>query len=197
MRRVATSWKVIESVLQENAHSAYRALRPPAPLASIRALEKTIGVRLPRPLVTSLRIHDGMPWGSHFIDSHWLLSTDEMAKWWRICVGAPWQDPGPRFTDAKRIKGDIRWRDKWVPIAVDLGGNLIGVDLDPGPAGTQGQVFPWKNYGDPPSRVIAPSFAAWMDSIASELLPRHFTLDQYGRIDLHRPLARIPRDTSG
>jgi DNA-binding response OmpR family regulator len=54
MRRVATSWKVIEGVLKENAHSAYEALRPPARAADIRKLEGLIGRKVPGALLTSL-----------------------------------------------------------------------------------------------------------------------------------------------
>jgi len=75
-----------------------------------------------------------------------------------------------------------------VPIASDAGGNLLGVDLDPGPAGTRSQVFSWHNYGSPP-RVLAPSYAAWLDAIAEEMLHRRFTLDEWGGIHLRRRLS--------
>jgi cell wall assembly regulator SMI1 len=145
MRRVATSWRVIESVLRENAHSAYEALRPPATVASIRKLEELIGTRLARSLVSSLRIHDGMRSGVDLCDYNSLLLVAETAKWWRITMGNPWDEPGPRLIDGRRIKGDLRWRAGWVPIAVDAGGNLLAVDLDPGPAGTRSQVFSWQS----------------------------------------------------
>ncbi|HEV2949414.1 MAG TPA: SMI1/KNR4 family protein, partial [Gemmataceae bacterium] len=137
MRRVATSWKVIEGVLKENARSAYKALRPPASVADIRELEELIGTRLLQALVSSLRTHDGMQRAIDLVNYHSLLPVSEMRKWWRITMDNPWDDPGPRFSDGKRIKGDLRWRQWWVPIAVDAGGNLLAVDLDPGPAGSR------------------------------------------------------------
>ncbi len=53
---------------------------------------------------------------------------------------------------------------KWVPIARDWAGNHLGIDLDPGPTGTFGQVI---NFGADEDRkfVLAPSltdFVAWM-----------------------------------
>src|SRR5262249_46248996 len=124
MRRVATSWKVIEGVLKENAHSAYNALRPPASVANIRKLEELIGTRLPQALVSSLRIPDGMRAGVDLVDYNSLLPVVEMGKRWRITMDNPWDDPGPRLIDGQRVKGDLRWRQRWVPIAVEAGGNL-------------------------------------------------------------------------
>jgi cell wall assembly regulator SMI1 len=154
MRRVATAWKVIESVLKENAHSAYKALRGPASAPDIRALEELIGTRLPQTLVSSLRIHDGMQPGVNLVNYNSLLPVAEIGRWWRITMGNRWDGPGPGLIDRKRIKGDFRWREGWVPIAVDAGGNLLACDLDHGPTGTRSQVFPWQNYGSPPPKVI-------------------------------------------
>jgi cell wall assembly regulator SMI1 len=189
MHRVATSWKVIERVLKENAHSAYRALRPPASVGNIRKLEELIGTRLPQVLVSSLRIHDGMQVGVDLVDYNSLLPVAEIGKWWKTTMDNPWDDPGPRLIDSKRIKGDLRWRPGWVPIAVDAGGNLLAVDLDPGPAGTGSQIFSWQNYGSPPPKVVSPSYVGWLDAVAEELLHRRFTLDEWGAIHLRRTLA--------
>src|SRR5262249_29175077 len=113
MRRVKTSWKVIEGVLEENAHSAYHALQPPASVADIRELEDLIGTRLPQALVSSLRTHDGMQRGVDLVDYHSLLPVFEMGKWWRITMDNQWDDPGPRLGHSKRIRGDLRWRQRW------------------------------------------------------------------------------------
>jgi molybdopterin molybdotransferase len=189
MRRVATSWRVIETVLHENAHSAYEALRPPARLGEIRELEELLGTRLPQALVSSLRIHDGMRSGVDLCDYNCLLPVAGMIRWWRITMSNPLDVTGPRLIDGRRIKGDLRWRRGWVPLAVDAGGNLLAVDLDPGPAGTRSQVFPWQNNGSPAPRVVAPSYAAWLDAVAEEMLYRRFTLDEWGGIHLSRRLA--------
>lgn len=190
MRRVATAWKVIEAVLQENAHSAYQALRPPAAAVSIRKLEELAGMKLPQALITSLRIHDGMRHTVNLFDYISLLPVAGMVAAWRITMGNPWDDyTGPRFNHGRRIKGDLRWRRGWVPITVDAGGNHLAVDLDPAPAGTWSQVFRWNNYGSPPPKVVAHSYAGWLDAVAEELLHRRFSLDEWGGIHLRRRLA--------
>ena len=58
MRKVATSWKVIEEVLWEHAHRAYEALRPPAAKGDVTELEDALGRKLPAGLRASLLIHD-------------------------------------------------------------------------------------------------------------------------------------------
>ena len=98
-----------------------------------------------------------------------------MAKWWRITMDNPWDGPGPQLIDARRIKGDLRWRRGWVPVAADVGGNLLVSDLDPGPAGTRSQVFPWQNNGSPSPKVVSASYAEWLDAVAEELVCRRFT----------------------
>ena len=189
MRRVATSWKVIEAVLKEHAHSAYQALRPPTSMNSIRKLEAQIGTTLPQSFVSSLRIHDGMHHGPVFCNYHFLLSVRGISEWWRICMDNPWDRPGPRYYHSKRIKGELRWRAAWLPIAQDDGGNLLGIDLDPGPAGSVGQVFNWNNYGAPTPKVLTDSYAAWLHLIAEELFHRRFTLNEWGDIQLRKQLA--------
>jgi cell wall assembly regulator SMI1 len=190
MRRVATSWKVIESVLEENAHSVFKALRPPARLADVRKLENLVGTKLPQTLVASLRIHDGMQDTVEFFDFIRLLPAARMAEWWRVSRENPWEGyTGPQYNHGRRIKGALRWREGWVPIASDAGGNLLGIDLDPGPAGTRSQVFAWHNYGSPPPRVLADSYAAWLDAVAEEMFHRRFTLNEWGGIDLRKRLS--------
>ena len=189
MRRVATSWRLIEGVLHEHAHSIHQALHAPAYPATIHALEEGVGSRLPRSVVASLGIHDGMRHQVNLVDYHSLLPVAGMIREWRMVRSYPWERPGPECVDDGRIKGDLRWRRAWVPIAVDLGGNLLGFDLDPGPTGTSGQVFAWQNWGSPAPRVIAPSYAAWLEQIAEQLLARRFTLNQWGGIHLEQRMS--------
>ena len=58
MAGVAASWRTIEGVLWENAHSLYRALRKPATDAQVARLAKLVPAKLPRDFVQSLKTHD-------------------------------------------------------------------------------------------------------------------------------------------
>ena len=68
-------------------------------------------------------------------------------------------------------------------------GDLLVLDLDPGPAGKRGQLFPWYNNGATAMRVVADSFPAWLDAVAEELAAGRFTLDDLGTIQLRRKLV--------
>jgi internalin A len=191
MRRVATSWKVIEEVLREHAHSAFKALRPPASRGDIRELEAALGRWLPNGLVASLRIHNGMTGRNDLVDYMSLLSAERIGYWWRLHsqFQRDWEAGGDQVTRTRKIKNNLRWRDGWIPLMEDLGGDLMVIDLDPGPTGTRGQIFQWYNYGSTPRRVTADSLPAWLDALAEALVHRRFTLDDLGTINLRKRLT--------
>ncbi len=175
MRRVAGSWKLIDACLKQHAPAAFRALRPPATRTAVATLERTLGVKLPAAVVTSYRVHDGMRDTTETLNNfHRPLAVREIAFYWRLSLTYPWDAPGPKFGHAKRIKADLRWRAKWVPLMVTAGGDLMGLDFDPGPAGKRGQLFLWANYGSPSPYVIAGSFREWLDRLATELAAGRF-----------------------
>ncbi|CAN5501790.1 hypothetical protein BH11PLA2_BH11PLA2_03570 [soil metagenome] len=60
MRRVTTTWRLIDIVLKEHAHSVFKSLRAPATTAAIAKLQKCVPVKLPTSFVESLAVHDGM-----------------------------------------------------------------------------------------------------------------------------------------
>jgi cell wall assembly regulator SMI1 len=171
MRRVKSSWRVIDAVLKEQIPAAYRTFCPPASAAAIAKLEHTLGVKLPACVVSSYLVHDGMRDTPETLNNfHRLLTLPEIASYRRLCLQYPWDESVrmPKYGHAGRIKTDLRWRPKWVPLMVSAGGDLVCLDLDPGPAGTRGQVFRWYNYGSTHMRVMAGSFREWLDRLATE-----------------------------
>ena len=60
MATVAASWRTIEEVLWENAHTLYRALRKPAADAQLARLTNLVPAKLPRDFAQSLKTHDGL-----------------------------------------------------------------------------------------------------------------------------------------
>jgi cell wall assembly regulator SMI1 len=191
VRRIATSWKAIEEVLKEHAHSVYKSLQPRATDKALAKLETLVGRKLPPDFVSAYRIHNGMRAGEDLVNSMRLLPVAEIGEWLVVQreVQAMGEFGGNLYLKSKEIKNDVRWRDGWLPVMVDAGGNLIVLDLDPAAAGKRGQLFPWFNNGEGKMRVIAKSFAEWLDLVAEELLASQFTLDEFGGIQLRKPLA--------
>jgi uncharacterized protein len=188
MRRVAKSWELIRARFKEHSHSTFLALRPPATKAAITKLEQTLGVKLPAAVRQSYLTHDGMTdvgWPT-LSNYHRLLPLKGIGRCHKLALSYPWDEPNPReLGDKGRIKNDLRWRAKWVPLLDEAGGDLIGLDLDPGPEGTRGQLFRWANYGSPDPYVIAGSFAEWLDRLATELEHYRFTFTDYGALQLN------------
>lgn len=187
MRRVETSWGLIEGVLYEHAHSVYKSFRRPAPGERIGRLERALGRRLPADFRRSLGVHDGQRGGRDvdLFDCYALLPITRIAGEWRM---RNWvhgdDDPGgcPLTTDP-RIKNDRWWRPGWVPV-LEENGNMVVLDLDPGPGGRVGQVVKFWNSGGSPRRVKADSFAAYWDALAEKLAARQFRVDEFGGIRL-------------
>lgn len=187
MTGVVKSWRGIEEVLWENAHSAFRALRKPVTDAQLARLAKLVPARLPRDFVQSLMVHDGLR-NSHLgpirlFDYFALLPVSAIISEYTLLCDL--QDEcgfgGNRSGCDPGIRNDIHWRPGWVPF-MDADGDKLVLDLDPAPGGTAGQVFEWSNSGSFPQRILALSFGGWLARLAEVLSKRRFRLDEFGGI---------------
>jgi cell wall assembly regulator SMI1 len=184
---VVKSWRIIEEVLWENAHSVYRALRKPARAAELKRLANLVPARLPRDFVQSLRIHDGLSNSylglNRLFDYIALLPVaaimSEYKSWCRLQARS--EAPGSQGGADPAIRNDAHWRPGWVPF-MDADGDKLVLDLDPAPGGHAGQVFHWSSTGSFYLRVLAPSFGDWLAGLAETLSKRRFALDEYGGI---------------
>jgi molybdopterin molybdotransferase len=184
---VTQSWRTIESVLWENAHSVYRALRGPATDAQISRLAKLVPAKLPRDFVQSLKTHDGLRDSylgqNRLFDYNALLPVSAIISVYRsMCdLQAEWGSGGNRCGADAGVRNDAHWRPGWVPV-MDADGDKLVLDLDPAPGGSVGQVFTWSNAGRLPLQVLAPSFGEWLAELAETLNGRRFNLDEFGGI---------------
>lgn len=189
MRSIAASWRLIEDVLWENAHSVFRALRKPVSAAQLTRLEALLPTKLPRDFLQSLKIHDGLRdsyFGEVRFFNYWvLLPAAAIAKECRTMTSLQAAHPfgGCQLEVSERIQNDAHWRAGWVPF-LDADGDKVLMDLDPGPKGTVGQIIKWSNSGSFPTRVLADSFGEWLEAFAAALSKREFRLDQFGGIEL-------------
>src|SRR5262245_37856549 len=187
MSGVARSWRTIEDVLWENAHSVYVALRNPASDIRLARLTKAIPARLPRDFVQSLKVHDGLN-NSYLglvrlFDYYALMPVSAIIAEYRTICELEAQDPigGSQAGADAAIRNDARFRPGWVPF-MDADGDKLVLDLDPAPGGRVGQVFEWSNTGSTPHRLLAPSFGEWLAGLAETLAQRRFRLDEFGGI---------------
>lgn len=130
-------------------------------------LETESRLSLPGGFITLYRWHDGQkkscPTGI-FYGLRFMPMTEVIEDWRFWAEEAAKHKPAdPRETDM--VKPGYANRH-WIPFATDDGGNFLAIDLDPGPAGTYGQVI---NMGSDELRhyALAPGaleFVNWMQA---------------------------------
>ena len=191
MASVPVAWRMIETVLHENAHSVFRALRKPATDTQLRRLESKLKAKLPRDFVKSWMIHDGLRnsyLGQIRLFNYWaFLPLSKILSEWKMMTDfqAEYGFLGCQLEVSPRIKNSAHWRVGWVPF-MDADGDKVVLDLDPGLKGKIGQVFEWSNSGSFPMRLLADSFGEWLSGIAERFSRRQFRLDEFGRIWLDK-----------
>jgi len=146
-------WQDIEQWLAEHATDRAGELRPGADDAAIEALAAMIAIPIPADYVASLRCHDGQV----DLTDYTYLSIGQACSTW---AGLKAQDEagnfaGRRVDDPGAARIQPRWWSAaWLPFAKDGGGNLLCVDLAPGPRGKSGQVLRFE-------RSMGPGYAGW------------------------------------
>lgn len=200
MAGVTQSWRTIEAVLWENAHSVYQALRKPVSDASLARLARLVPGKLPRDFVQSLKIHDGLR--DSYLGEIRLFNFNALlpvsaiiAEYKGMCsLQSECGFPGNQCGGDPRVRNDAHWRPGWVPI-MDSDGDKLVLDLDPAPGGTAGQVFTWSNTGSWPQSVLGASFGEWLAGLAEALGKRRFRLSEYGSIWLEE-VPHLERDAA-
>lgn len=183
---------------------------PPASEAEIERLEAFVGLPLPEEAKAVYRLHDGQgaSAGVWTIYHRYLMTIQEAMdtmtmyrEFWEESVARPrdpWvdelgdQDP----PDDPRLGLGIYspWR---VPVLHDDTGNYVGYDLEPGPAGTYGQVLVYGADVDP--QVVCDSLGELWGALLHELRTGNWVLQEnphYGNrwLDFKRqdsPVARL------
>jgi len=162
------AWTKIEANLAAHAPDVHEALRAPAEPRAVAAAETKLSLKFPKLLRESLAIHDGM--NAEALFELWrLLSADEIGEQWRGLVHL--LDAGD-FADCRtehdKKVGDGWFRRGWIPFAADGYGNLLCVDMQPGPRGKPGQVVCFW-HDDAARKVEGADLLAWFRRVAREL----------------------------
>jgi cell wall assembly regulator SMI1 len=156
--------------------------RPPASEKQLREVEKAIGAELPKDVRDSYRVYDGQCGGPGVVYGLTVEPLgDCLGHWrgWEEGYGENLKDGSAADLDSSCSSfpdGYVRpvYFDRgWFPLTYDSGGNHIGVDLNPGPEGTRGQVIVF-GRDDEFHTVLALSWGQLLTDLADELEAGNF-----------------------
>ncbi len=148
-RAVGSAWERLERWYRERAPAVHADLRPGASGEEVAALQGRLGMRLPDDLVASLKRHNG---AVIFHDGYRYLSAGAIVELWSMMQSLKQQGAFSTYEPKASVKGVLQhtwWDAGWIPFAEDGQGNLICVDLNPGPDGKRGQVIYWERVEGP------------------------------------------------
>jgi cell wall assembly regulator SMI1 len=181
-------WIRIVSWAKKNAPAMLENLSEGASDAQLAALEGKLGRVVPAALKAILRQHNGETggWPTLFGPYGDFHSTQAIANAWqqRLEIAKDLKRPGdPDPVQLVRdgiihVEGPVRldnFRREWIPI-MDFNGDIFwALDFAPADGGTPGQVIEidWEACS---SKVIAPSFEAFLEGYAAALEAGEFPL---------------------
>ncbi len=177
-------WDRLEVWLEGHMPELRDDLNPGCSPASLDALEALIGRRLPNAFRAFYQRHDGQAGRvltGPFFGLMFLPLRDVAGQWsiWQEVLAQPdivsLQARDCTSAAPYEVKG-LYASPHWIPFAHDCGRNHLGIDLDPGPGGTVGQVI---NFGRDEKRkfVLAPSLAAFLDWMLDELESGNYSIE--------------------
>ncbi|ATP40377.1 SMI1/KNR4 family protein [Solibacillus sp. R5-41] len=114
-------------------------------------LEDTLGVLLPEEMKSFYRVYNGQVWVTGvnpFVRNLTLSPTSEIIDNWIFLQEEfdPDEDVEP---DIEKELKSLLWNSKWIPIAVNGGGDYLCIDTDPSEAGVVGQIlYFWHDWGN-------------------------------------------------
>jgi cell wall assembly regulator SMI1 len=161
-------WTRFERFLADHLPVLAADLAPPPTHGALDALAEASYLDLHAALAPLYGCHDGQrsPAPGLFFGLRF-LPLAEAADEWRRWAGMIHDDPAlladiPVTSHPDGAVQTVYFSAAWMPFATDGAGNGLAVDLEPGPAGTPGQVV---SFGADESvrRVLAPSAEAFVD----------------------------------
>ncbi len=155
----------MRTAIEPHAPAGIAALNPGATRAAIRELEELVGAALPEDFAASLAVHDGHrgPYMSAALfDSEYLLSTNEIARVWRLRKDV--------LADLGPSTGDAPWWDERLIPATEADGNGFCVHLD------SGAVY-YHVHDDTMEGPLFPSWLDFLEALAEKVEAGEFELE--------------------
>lgn len=126
-------------------------LRSGASDEELQLIEDTLGVKLPEEMKSFYKVYNGQDWElgvNPFVRNLTLTPTSEIIDNWCFLQEEFDPDDDLELDFEKELKPFL-WNSKWIPIAVNGGGDYLCIDTDPSEAGVVGQVlYYWHDWGD-------------------------------------------------
>ena len=161
--------------LKANYNDGIADLNPGASDEEIKELENTIGLALPKDYIEVLKMHNGQKGESAWLfDSQEFLSTTRIIDEWNNWNKFSSSDEFPKTS----INADLGvkaqwWNKKWIPFSSNGSGDHYCMDLDPTPAGNNGQVITlWHDYEE--RELVSTNFKEWFVSYVDQLFTGDF-----------------------
>ncbi|HZZ79660.1 MAG TPA: SMI1/KNR4 family protein [Gemmataceae bacterium] len=182
---IKSAWQRLKRWSVANVPQLTRADCPPALEAEIRKFEDAIGQKLPKDVRASYRIYNGQCAGLGIVFGLAVDPLQECLHNWTNWINGYQMN----VDDGSAADMDARcssfpaefvrqhYFDRgWIPLTSDFSGNHIGIDLNPGPRGTRGQVIIF-GRDDELHSVLALSWGQFLTDLADELQAGNWRLD--------------------
>ena len=165
------TWRSLERSLRRYYPQKLRSLNAPAQPKDLSRLEDTIGMRLPKNVKDSYRLHDGQTIISiedTLYEHEELLCIDQIILEWQ-----EWQamQASGAFVYRRAVAGRgvqaLWWHSLWVPITSNGAGGYHCIDLAPAGGGRRGQVIHIDRRGAarmPVARSLKDLLQSWTES---------------------------------
>jgi cell wall assembly regulator SMI1 len=145
---VREAWNRIETWCRQRHPRLLGRLSPGASKTDLDILESVFGCSLPDEVRSSLYAHNGQREEGGFLFGQLdLFSTTDISREWQHWLDCQFMNEEFQEHSSSIPEQAVALdyaNSGWIPLAGDLSGNYLGVDLAPGPAGSRGQVI---NFG--------------------------------------------------
>lgn len=171
-------WKDIEEWYVNNNVEGHEQSSEGYSEADILAFEKILGASLPEDYKSSLKARQG----AIEVYAFTYLTLKDVIRKWKLMNS---------FVDREEFKTleiidpesdiiqKVWWHSGFIPFAADSGGNLLCIDIKPGPKGIHGQIVHWDTV-EGPSPTKHKSFLAWLQTYKQDLFEGKYVVDTSG-----------------
>lgn len=176
-QKIKRIWDDISDWLKkQKAHRLLEDLKQGASKKELKALELKINCRLPQAYRAALTICNRTAFFGHYQ----YLSTDQVYECWKTLCEASKQglfkDCATQWND--QVIQDTWWDEKWIPFALDVSGNLLCLDLNPGKKGKKGQIIFWEQENNQgPFGYKGSNFNTWLGHIRDQVIAGELSID--------------------